>query len=168
VDRMDQLASMYAYHFDTALQLLSLAEQAPVQMVNEARAPAARSIPDLFFHILDTDRAWRIGLETGTRPERLRGDHYPTLSALREGLEQERRAWELFLANLEQAQLDREIALGSEPGRFFAIGRWKVVHHVLLHGMQHLSEAAAKLTEMGASPGDIDFIFYSPADGHGR
>jgi uncharacterized damage-inducible protein DinB len=32
--------------------------------------------------------------------------------------------------------------------------------HVVLHGMQHRSEAAAILTDYGQSPGDIDLIVF--------
>ncbi len=38
--------------------------------------------------------------------------------------------------------------------------RWHGLYHVVNHGTQHRSEAAAMLTDYGQSPGDIDFTFY--------
>jgi uncharacterized damage-inducible protein DinB len=37
---------------------------------------------------------------------------------------------------------------------------WEAMMHVVDHGIQHKSEAAAILTGMGHSPGDIDLIVY--------
>jgi uncharacterized damage-inducible protein DinB len=37
---------------------------------------------------------------------------------------------------------------------------WQAMMHVVNHGTQHKSEAAAMLTEFNHSPGDIDFITF--------
>jgi uncharacterized damage-inducible protein DinB len=37
---------------------------------------------------------------------------------------------------------------------------WQAMLHVLNHGTQHRSEAAAMLTEFNHSPGDIDFMVF--------
>ncbi len=37
---------------------------------------------------------------------------------------------------------------------------WQMLAHVINHGTQHRSEAAALLTDAGRSPGEIDMIFY--------
>ena len=37
---------------------------------------------------------------------------------------------------------------------------WQVMAHVVNHGTQHRSEAAAILTDFGHSPGDIDLILF--------
>ncbi|MCA9871854.1 MAG: hypothetical protein KC487_15925 [Anaerolineae bacterium] len=37
---------------------------------------------------------------------------------------------------------------------------WRVLQHLILHGMQHHTELAQLLTAEGQSPGDIDLLFY--------
>ena len=37
---------------------------------------------------------------------------------------------------------------------------WHCLFHVVNHGTQHRSEAAAMLTDFGCSPGDVDFTFF--------
>ena len=37
---------------------------------------------------------------------------------------------------------------------------WHCLYHVVNHGTQHRSEAAALLTDYGSSPGDLDFTLF--------
>jgi uncharacterized damage-inducible protein DinB len=48
----------------------------------------------------------------------------------------------------------------NRRGDIFPTPRWRVLQHLVLHGMQHHSELAQLLTAKGQSPGNIDFIFY--------
>lgn len=53
-----------------------------------------------------------------------------------------------------------EIELTSRRGELYTFKLWRVLQHLIMHGMQHHSELAQLLTNEGKSPGDIDFIFY--------
>lgn len=158
---INQFKHLYSYHFDMIFRLLSLAKELNKTDINEHIGDDRRSIYDTLFHLLDTDRGWRLALETGRRSAPLQPENYPDLVALREGFDEERAAWDSFFGDLGDDEIDEVVELIAGPDRTFKVGRWKVVQHVLFHGMQHQAELAQLLTHKGQSPGDIDLIFYT-------
>jgi len=56
--------------------------------------------------------------------------------------------------------------MAGEPSR--ARVRWHIFWHVLNHAMQHRSEVAHMLTQHGSSPGELDVMWFMPADGSDR
>jgi uncharacterized damage-inducible protein DinB len=163
-DRMpsiDHLRFMYAYHFDTTSRLMNLAENLGEADYYQDPGYGRGSMHVLFLHILSADRGWRVGLETGKRPKFLDRESHADLASLREVLEQERMAWKKMLAGLTDREIDQDLDLSAGPGRVLSIPRWKALHHVLFHGMQHQAEIAQLLSDKGQAVGDIDFVFYS-------
>lgn len=161
MSNIDNFKHLYAFHFDTLFRMMSSAENLSQLDILEQPGYGRGSIYDLLFHLLGTDRGWRMALEIGQRPAPLQPEHYPDLVALRQGFENERSAWDRFLKSLAEDEIDQDVELAAGPGRMMSVGRWKVLQHVLFHGMQHQAELAQLLTNKGQSPGDIDLIFYS-------
>lgn len=159
--RVDQLQSEYAYHFATLARMMDLSAALSAEQFTRETGYGHESVYSLLLHVLATDRSWRGALETGERPRPLEPQDYPGLTELRKLLSKERAAWQDFLSELTDAMLEQELQLSAGPGRSMAVPRWRVIDHVLLHGMQHISELAYLLTEYDQSPGNIDFIFYS-------
>ncbi len=157
---LDQYQILFSYHFDTLARLLDqIGRLTPSQ--REAQSDQdQRSLLQVSFHILDTDYGWREGLETGERPATLPRDVYTGPEKLRDLLARERAAWREYFDTLSDEIINQEISLSAGPDRVLTVPRWKVLQHLLFHGMQHQAEIAARLTSWGHSPGDIDFIFY--------
>jgi uncharacterized damage-inducible protein DinB len=152
--------TLFDFHWATTHRLFDASADLEESAYRNNSGPGERSIYDLLLHLLATDYAWRVALETGKRPKPLSSRDYPELASLRAGFEHEADDWDALLVGLEDAAFEAGATLESR-GRQMDIPRWRVMQHVILHGMQHHAELAARLTGLGRSPGDLDFIFFA-------
>jgi uncharacterized damage-inducible protein DinB len=65
-----------------------------------------------------------------------------------------------FVAGLTDEKLASELEYTSTEGGRHKRVLWETMAHLVNHGTQHRAEAAAMLTALGHSPGDIDLIVY--------
>jgi uncharacterized damage-inducible protein DinB len=114
----------------------------------------------ILFHILRTDNGWRTALEDSKLQLPLKPEDYPDLVSIQAGMDAENAAMQAYLEGLSEQQLESEIPLTSPRGAQYTFLLWRALMHLILHGMQHRSEAAGLLTRYGQSPGDLDFIFF--------
>ena len=73
---------------------------------------------------------------------------------------EEETAMRAYLAGLRDEDMENPVRykVGDGPKRDRIL--WHCLLHVVNHGTQHRSEAAALLTEYGYSPGDLDFTVF--------
>jgi uncharacterized damage-inducible protein DinB len=65
-----------------------------------------------------------------------------------------------FVENADEETLDKTIHYNTTSGKPYENILWHLMLHLVNHGTQHRSEAAAMLTGFGHSPGDLDLILY--------
>ncbi len=124
------------------------------------------SLRGTILHILDGEWGWRLRLERATRA-RPAGDpadeadlteaQLPTLSALRERWSQEETALRKWVNGLRDEELNGLVRYPLPSGGVRERVLWHSLVHLINHGTQHRSEAAALLTHYGQSPGEMDF-----------
>ncbi len=111
-----------------------------------------RGLAAILVHALGAHQRWRSAWQGHS--DKPRPELEPLLSAadLRNRWEAEWQVLDDWLDGLDEAA-PNEIWDGAPL--------WQTMVHVVNHGTQHRSEAAALLTDTGQSPGELDFIDFS-------
>lgn len=111
-------------------------------------------------HALSAEWIWRSRWE-GTSPTSvLKPDEFLTFETLRTRWAAEETRLMNFVESITDERLNRSFDYRNTSGQPFTRILWQAMAHVVNHGTQHRTEAAAILTDLGHSPGDIDLIFF--------
>lgn len=78
------------------------------------------------------------------------------MAALKARWDIERAAWFDFVDKLSEESI--HLGYGDDPQNGLKV--WQAILHVVTHGIQHRSEAAAILTGYSQSPGELDFDWF--------
>ena len=122
-------------------------------------------------HALDSEWSWRhliesIGLASESKEfdwanwSELKEADFPTIDVLETRWREEETAMRAYLANLSDSDMEGHLRYTTDTGIKRDRILWHCLLHVVNHGTQHRSEAAALLTEYGHSPGDLDFTVF--------
>ena len=69
-----------------------------------------------------------------------------------------RRAWEQYLAEIDDADLNIEIAYTNSQGEHYRNEVRDILMHVLMHGVYHRGQIAAAVRDRAGEPAYTDFI----------
>jgi uncharacterized damage-inducible protein DinB len=118
------------------------------------------SLRGTLVHILDAEWGWRGLFETLTFGPDLNRDDFPTIQTLEEHWGKEEKSMRAYLAKLKDEDMASHLKYTTDTGIKRDRILWHCLLHVVNHGTQHRSEAAAMLTSFGHSPGDLDFTVF--------
>ncbi len=113
-------------------------------------------------HTLYSEWVWRMRWQ-GTPPDYrypMKPEKFPTVAALQTRWTEEEAALMTFVAGQTEERLQSELEYTSTEGGRHKRVLWETMAHLVNHGTQHRTEAAAILTTLGHSPGDIDLIVF--------
>lgn len=121
-----------------------------------------KSLQGTLMHALFAEWLWRNRWE-GTAPAfdfRFKPEEFPTVDSLRARWVDEEVQLMKFVMDLTEQRLHSKFKYVSIAGTPQERVLWESLAHLVNHGTQHKTEAAAILTGFGRSPGDIDLILY--------
>jgi uncharacterized damage-inducible protein DinB len=111
-------------------------------------------------HVVDAEYGWRGFFEFKKFGEDLNANDFETLGALEKKFQEEEKAMRAWLDRITDDDVNGKVTYTNDEGILRTRTLWHCLLHVVNHGTQHRSEAAAILTEFGHSPGDIDLIVF--------
>ena len=113
-------------------------------------------------HALSAEWIWRTRWEGSSPTSLLKPEQFPDFPSLQERWAKEESHLMSFVNDLPEERLHRTFDYRNTAGQPFTKVLWHVMAHVVNHGTQHRTEAAAMLTEFGHSPGDLDLVLFVP------
>ena len=111
-------------------------------------------------HTLEAEWSWRALFQSIKDASDLLSADYPDLASIEARWREEENAMRLYLASLTDEDMESHLRYTTDTGIQRDRILWHCLVHVVNHGTQHRSEAAAILTEYGHSPGDLDFTVF--------
>ncbi len=156
-----QIQQLIDYNYWSNARITSAAQYAPEEELYRMTTLSMKTIHSTLVHIMAAENLWRLRCLAGDMPTELaRPEATPSLGSLMDAWQVEEEAMRAFVASRSEEDLVANLTYRNTKGQEFHQQLWQLLTHVVLHGMQHRAEVAHLLTELGCSPGDIDFIVY--------
>ena len=149
--------TLYDYNYWANERILRAAERGgDIQFITPAQY--GRSVRDIMVHVLSAEWIWLARWKGVSPTSMLAEADFPTIDSVRARGRQEQAKMEPFLAGLADGDLARIVHYKNTHGEEREYPLWLMMAHVVNHGTQHRSEAAAILTGFLYSPGDLDLV----------
>jgi uncharacterized damage-inducible protein DinB len=154
------ILTLYKYNQWTTAKILSCtANVTQEQFIAPASFPHG-GLRGTLVHALFAEWLWRNRWEGISPTTRFKPEDFPDPEALRARWMYEEEKLMAFVEGLTNESLNCKFNYHDTKGQSHERVLWQAMAHVVNHGTQHKTEAAAMLTELGQSPGDIDLIYY--------
>ena len=150
--RLRDIRYLFAYDRWATRRVLAALDGVDEPVWSASNAIGDLGLGAILVHQLGAHGRWRIGLSGGSGRSRPEEEPLPTIAELRSRWEAEWQALDAWLDTLD------DTALGQLRE---GVPYWQCLAHLVNHGTQHRSEAAALLTAAGASPGELDMVLFA-------
>jgi uncharacterized damage-inducible protein DinB len=156
----DMIQTLYRYNTWANTRILDTATELSAEQFFASGGASYDSVRDTLVHTMSGQwiflERWR-----GRSPRAmLNAADFPDVASIRErwdGIERETQA---FSAELSDARLIQDVEYTNTEGERWTYPLWQQMIHQVNHATQHRSETAVMLTQLGHSPGWLDFLYY--------
>lgn len=151
---------IYEYNYWANGRILSAAKNImPEQLLASAEFPYG-SLRATLVHIIDAEYGWRGLFENDKFNDEMNPEGFADILSIAERFQMEEQAMRAYLNGLTDEDVESHKKYFTDKGEPRDRILWHCLYHVVNHGTQHRSEAAAILTNFNASPGDLDFTVF--------
>jgi uncharacterized damage-inducible protein DinB len=158
--KKDEILTLYKYNAWTNARILSATSNVDQEQFLASTPYSYGSLRGTLVHTLLAEWIWRRRWEGHSPTEWLMPEDFPTFESLQGYWKTEENNVMTFVENVNEDILCSTIHYHTMGGKPYQNTLWHLMVHLVNHGTQHRSEAAAMLTDFGHSPGDIDMIVY--------
>ena len=158
----DDVLLLYDYNYWANARILAAGARVSAEQFAAPGAFPHGGLRGTLVHALDAEQSWcRLfqSLNWQGIPELKEAD-LPTRELLEARWHEEEARMRSYLAGLSDADVTGPLRYTTESGEERDRILWHCLVHVVNHGTQHRSEAAAILTSFNCSPGDLDFTVF--------
>src|SRR5262245_44556500 len=143
------ISTLYRYNAWANTRVLDTAIRVTTQQFLAGGGASYDSLRDTLVHTMSGQwiflERWR-----GRSPRAMLDvQHFPDLSSIRRHWDRIERETQVFVAELSDAQLIRDVEYTNTEGERWTYPLWQQMIHQVNHATQHRSEAAVMLTQLG-------------------
>lgn len=151
---------LYQYNRWTNRRILSAAEKVSTEQFLAPAGFPHGSLRGTLVHTLYGEWLWRLRWQGSPSNPAWKQEDFPTFASLKSRWDEEDALLMGFVDGVTDESLQAEFDYVSTEGIPHRRVLWEAMAHLVNHGTQHRTEAAAMLTQLGHSPGNIDLIVF--------
>ena len=155
------MAWLYEYNVWANHKILSAAEPLSVAQFTTAVFPHHKSLRGTLTHTFSVEWLWLSRWQGISPTAGWREDEFPNFESLAARWRRENQNLRAFMTALRDEDLERIVQYTNFRSQAMAFPLWQLIAHLFNHGTQHRAEAAAMLTELEHSPGDMDMSLFA-------
>ena len=158
--RQAELATLFDYMYWAHRRVLATAARLTDAQFTLRSVIVGRDLRATLVHTLDVECSWRLRLQRRPAEEwrkTLATTDYRNVAALTDHWTRDEADMRAWITSLDDAALARSADL--DPKEQYPL--WYYLVHLVTHSQQHRAESAQLLTQLGQSPGDLDFLDYA-------